>query len=141
MGITSSPQQVTPALWSYTYVQAPVNGNGYDYFNVSVRRKNYGNVSTAWAVTVDEAAVHKAVLTGNTTVSFTGIGASVGGVMVWQVEIKGGSLFTVTWPESVKWDSSASAPALSANTTVLNFFTPDNGTTIYGGLAFADINA
>lgn len=140
MGVTALPNQIVPALWTYTYVQAPVNGNGYDYFNVSVRRKDYGNVSGSVDITVEEAAIHKIQITGATTVSFSGIDASVGGVMVWQVEIKGGAGFAITWPSSVKWDSSASAPGLSANTSVLNFFTPDNGTTIYGGVAFADIN-
>jgi len=96
MAITSIPTQVTPPLWAYTFVQAPINGNGYDYFNTAVKRTNYGSISAgSLAIDVTSAAIHR-------------------------------------------WQPTAN---LSANVTLLNFFTPNQGTTIYGGVAFADINA
>lgn len=141
MAITSIPTQVAPPLWAYTFVQAPINGNGYDYFNTAVKRTNYGTVSSGTlAIDVTSAAVHRWQPGATTTVSFTGFPAVSTGYY-WQLEIKGGSAFTINWPAAIKWDSSASAPTLSANVTVLNFFTPNQGTTIYGGVAFSDINA
>lgn len=141
MAITSIPTQVTPPLWAYTFVQAPINGNGYDYFNTAVKRRNYGSVGTgSLAIDVTSAAIHRWQPTANTTLTFTGFPAVSTGYF-WQVEIRGGSLFTINWPAAIRWDSSVSAPTLSANVTLLNFFTPNQGTTIYGGVAFADINA
>lgn len=140
MPITSIPTQVAPPLWAYTFVQAPINGNGYDYFNTAVKREVYGAVNGAFDIDVTAAAVHRWQPSGTTTVTFSGF-PSVSTGYYWQLEVKGGSLFTINWPAAIKWDSSASAPTLSANVTILNFFTPDQGTTIYGGVAFADINA
>lgn len=141
MPITSIPTQVAPPLWAYTFVQAPINGNGYDYFNTAVKRYNWGSITDGDIdIDVTLAAIHRWQPGATTAVTFSGFPAVSTGYY-WQLEIKGGSLFTINWPASIKWDSSASAPTLSANVTVLNFFTPDAGTTIYGGVAFADINA
>jgi hypothetical protein len=91
------------------------------------------------------ANVFKMVVGGNCTVAFSNIPATAGEpkAQFWQLEIKTGGSYTVTWPASIKWDGGGAsnvAPLLSTNTTVLNFMTRDGGTTIFGAYAFADLN-
>jgi hypothetical protein len=81
---------------------------------------------------------------GNCTVAFSNIPA-VGTepkAQFWQLEIKTGGTYSITWPAAIKWDGGGAgniAPLLSTNTTVLNFMTRDGGTTIFGAYAFADL--
>jgi len=144
MPITSIPEAVSPALWTYTYLQAPINGQGYTYFNIPVEFINLGTIAAGGTATcnIAEDGVFRMQASGNMTVAFTNI-PTTGKAAFWQVEIKAGGSYTVTWPAAVKWDGGGAsnvAPLLSTNTTVLNFFTRDGGTTIYGAYAFADLN-
>jgi hypothetical protein len=144
MPVTMSPQAVTPALWTYTYLQAPINGQGYTYFNIPATFTDLGTISAGGTATCNVGAngVFRMIAGGNMTVAFSNITSGAGKASFWQVEIKGGGNYTVTWPAAVKWDGGGAAnvaPLLSTNTTLLNFYTRDAGTTIYGGYAFADM--
>lgn len=144
MAITSSPQPVTPALWTYTYLQAPINGQGYTYFNIPSTYVALGTIATSGTATVDlsVANIYSFTAGGNMTVAFANIAQTVNSAQFWQVEVKSGNSYTITWPASVKWDgggASNTPPVLSTNTTVLNFYTRNGGTTVYGGYAFSDL--
>jgi hypothetical protein len=143
MPVSMTPQAVTPALWTYTYLQAPINGQGYTYFNIPVEYSNKGTINAAGTATcnVSEAGVFRILANGNMTVAFAGL-PETNKATFWQVEIKAGGSYTITWPGAIKWDGGGASnvpPLLSTNTTLLNFYTRDGGTTIYGGYAFADI--
>ena len=138
-----TPAAVTPALWTYTYLQAPINGQGYTYFNIPVEYSDKGTINAGGTATCDlsAAGVFRINANGNLTVVFSNF-PSTAKAAFWQVEIKGGGSYAVTWPGGVKWDGGGAAnvaPLLSTNTTLLNFYTRDGGTTIYGGYAFADL--
>jgi len=144
MPITSIPQTVSPALWTYTYLQAPINGQGYTYFNIPSAVQALGNIAASGTATCDISSYNVFAMTvlGNATIAFSNI-PSTAKAAFWQVEIKSGGSYTITWPSAVKWDGGGAsnvAPLLSTNTTVLNFYTRDGGTTIYGAYAFADLN-
>jgi hypothetical protein len=144
MPITSIPQTVSPALWTYTYLQAPINGQGYTYFNIPSAVQALGNIAANGTATCDISSYNVFAMTvlGNATIAFSNI-PSTAKAAFWQVEIKSGGTYTITWPAAVKWDGGGAsnvAPLLSTNTTVLNFYTRDGGATIYGAYAFADLN-
>ena len=145
MPITQTPSSIVPALWTYTYVQAPINGQGNPYFNIPSQFTDLGT-KTSGTLTLDLATsnVFKVVAGGAFTVAFSNIPA-VGTepkAQFWQLEIKTGGTYSITWPSAIKWDGGGAgniAPLLSTNTTVLNFMTRDGGTTIFGAYAFADL--
>lgn len=143
MPVSMTPAAVTPALWTYTYLQAPINGQGYTYFNIPVEYSDKGTINAGGTATCDlsAAGVFRINANGNLTVVFSNF-PSTAKAAFWQVEIKGGGSYAVTWPGGVRWDGGGAAnvaPLLSTNTTLLNFYTRDGGTTIYGGYAFADL--
>lgn len=143
MPVSMTPAAVTPALWTYTYLQAPINGQGYTYFNIPVEYSDRGTINAGGTATCDlsAAGVFRINANGNLTVVFSNF-PSTAKAAFWQVEIKGGGSYAVTWPGGVRWDGGGAAnvaPLLSTNTTLLNFYTRDGGTTIYGGYAFADL--
>jgi len=143
MPVSMTPAAVTPALWTYTYLQAPINGQGYTYFNIPVEYSDRGTINAGGTATCNlaTAGVFRINANGNLTVVFSNF-PSTAKAAFWQVEIKNGGSYTVTWPGGVKWDGGGAAnvaPLLSTNTTLLNFYTRDGGTTIYGGYAFADL--
>jgi hypothetical protein len=143
MPVSMTPAAVTPALWTYTYLQAPINGQGYTYFNIPVEYSDRGTINAGGTATCDlsAAGVFRINANGNLTVVFSNF-PSTAKAAFWQVEIKGGGSYAITWPGGVKWDGGGAAnvaPLLSTNTTLLNFYTRDGGTTIYGGYAFADL--
>jgi hypothetical protein len=143
MPVTSTPQAVTPALWTYTYLQAPINGQGYSYFNIPSQFTDLGTVSSGTAtLDLSLANIYRVQVGGNITLAFSNIAATTNSAQFWQLEIKAGGSYTITWPSSIKWDGGGAsnlAPVLSSNTTLLNFYTRNNGTTVYGGYAFSDI--
>jgi len=143
MPVSMSPQAVTPSLWTYTYLQAPINGQGFTYFNIPVEFQDKGTVNAGGTVACNlaEAGVFKVIANGNLTVSFNSYPTTAKGAF-WQLEIKAGGSYTITWPGNIKWDGGGAAniaPLLSTNTTLLNFYTRDGGTTVFGGYAFADL--
>jgi hypothetical protein len=144
MPITSIPESIAPALWTYTYVQAPIDGQGNVYFNIPSAVESKGNIAANGTATCNISAFNVFAFTvlGNATVAFSNI-PSTGKAAFWQVEIKAGGSYSITWPAAIKWDGGGAsnvAPLLSTNTTVLNFYTRDGGNTIYGSYAFADLN-
>ena len=144
MAITQTPAVVIPALWTYTYLQAPINGQGFGYFNIPSVYVAKGSASSG-TVTLDlsTANVFSSTVAGNVTFAFSNIAATANTAQFWQLEIKGGGSYSITWPTSVVWDgggASNTPPVLSLNTTVLNFYTRNNGTTVYGSYAFSDLN-
>lgn len=143
MPVSMTPQAVTPALWTYTYLQAPINGQGFTYFNIPVEFQDKGTVNAGGTVACNlaEAGVFKVISNGNLTVSFNNYPSTAKGAF-WQLEIKAGGSYSITWPGNIKWDGGGAAniaPLLSTNTTLLNFYTRDGGTTVFGGYAFADL--
>jgi len=143
MPVSMTPQAVTPSLWTYTYLQAPINGQGYTYFNIPVQFTDLGTKTAGGTATCDisTAGVFKVIANGNMTVAFTNPPSTSKGAF-WQLEIKAGGSYAITWPGSIKWDGGGAAnvaPLLSTNTTLLNFYTRDGGTTVFGGYAFADL--
>lgn len=143
MPISQTPSSVVPALWTYTYVQAPINGQGKPYFNIPSAFSDLGTKSSG-TLTLDlgTANVFKVIAGGNFTVAFSNITSTANTAHFWQLEIKGGGSKTITWPASIVWDGGGASnisPVLSLDTTVLNFYTRNNGTTIYGSYAFSDL--
>ena len=82
------------------------------------------------------------VLSGNTTVSFSGAPATgASGFSLAITQDSGGSGYTVTWPASVKWPG-GSAPDLTATadkTDAFIFTTSDAGASFVGLVAGKDI--
>lgn len=74
---------------------------------------------------------------GAVTVNFTGIPAGYG--TRWQIEVRSRGANAVAF-NGVTWDG-GSAPTIASgtNASVLNFYSPDGGTTIYGRLEFATL--
>jgi hypothetical protein len=144
MPISQTPAVVIPALWTYTYLQAPINGQGNQYFNIPSAFSALGSKSSGTAtLDLSTSNVFSLTAAGNITVAFSNIAATANTAQFWQLEIKGGGSYSITWPASVVWDgggSSNTPPVLSLNTTVLNFYTRNNGTTVYGSYAFSDLN-
>lgn len=143
MPITQTPASIVPALWSYTYIQAPLNGQGNPYFDIPATFSDEGNkASGTLSLDLSLSNVFKVVAGGNFTFEFANITETPNTAQFWQVEIKGGGSHIITWPESIIWDGGGAAnisPVLSLDTTILNFFTRDNGTTVFGAYAYADL--
>lgn len=74
---------------------------------------------------------------GAVTVTFVGVPAGYG--TRWQVEVAARGSNAVTF-NGITWDN-GSVPTLASGTakSVLNFYSPDGGTTIYGRLEFASV--
>lgn len=143
MPITMTPQSIVPALWTYTYVQAPINGNGKPYFNIPSAFTNLGTKSSG-TLTLDLSTsnVFRVQAGGNFTVAFSNIASTANTAQFWQLEIKSGGSYVITWPASITWDGGGASnisPVLSLDTTVLNFYTRNNGTNIYGSYAYSDL--
>ena len=144
MPITSNPQPVVAALWTYTYLQAPMDGNGRPYHNIPSAFLDLGTITAAATATcnIEQANVFKMIAGGNCTVAFSNIAATANTAQFWQLEIKSGGSYVQTWPASVIWDGGGASnisPVLSLDTTVLNFYTRNNGTTVYGSYAYSDL--
>lgn len=144
MAISQSPASVIPALWTYTFLQAPLDGQGEPYFNIPSTFSDEGTASSGTvSLDLSTSNIFKIVVDGNVTIDFSGIAQTQNTAQFWQVEIKNGGTHTITWPASVVWDGGGASnisPVLSLDTTVLNFYTRDNGTTVFGAYAFADLN-
>ncbi len=76
-------------------------------------------------------------LVGAVTVNFVGVPASYG--TRWQVEIANRGANAVAF-NGITWDG-GSAPSIASGTgkTVLKFYSPDGGVTVYGGVEFATL--
>jgi hypothetical protein len=97
---------------------------------------------TSPSVSLSAGGVFSLVLSGNTTVSFTGAPSTgATGFSLSITQDAGGSGYTVTWPASVKWPG-GTAPALTATadkTDAFIFTTSDAGVTYVGLAAGKDI--
>ena len=76
-------------------------------------------------------------LVGAVTVNWTGVPAGYG--TRWQVEVRNRGANAVAF-NGVTWDG-GSAPTIASGTaaSVLNFYSPDGGVTIFGRLEFATV--
>lgn len=143
MPITQTPSSVVPALWTYTYLQAPIDGQGKPYFNIPCSFQDLGTQSSG-TLTLDLATsnVFKVIAGGNFVVDFDNISQTPSVAQFWQLEIKGAGSYTITWPAGIIWDGGGASniqPVLSLDTSILNFYTRNNGTTIFGSYAFSDL--
>jgi hypothetical protein len=110
----------------------------------SVALKNYtetvsalGNTGTASTISLANANVFTATLTGNCTFTFT-TGVTTGAASFTLILTNDGTAGrSIVWPVTVKWpNSSTPSRTTTANATdVWSFFTPNNGTTWYGNIA------
>jgi hypothetical protein len=143
MPISSSPASIVPALWTYTYLQAPLDGNGLTYFNIPSSFIDLGTkASGTLTLNLEISNTFKVIASGNFTVAFSNIAQTANAAQFWQLEIKGAGSRAITWPTSVIWDGGGSsniAPILSLDTTILNFYTRDGGATVFGSYAFSDL--
>jgi hypothetical protein len=143
MPITQTPSSVVPALWTYTYLQAAIDGQGKPYFNIPSAFVDLGTkTSGTLALDLGVANVFKVVAGGAFTCAFNNIATTPNTAQFWQLEIKSGGSYVQTWPASVVWDGGGASnisPVLSLDTTVLNFYTRNNGTTVYGSYAYSDL--
>lgn len=98
------------------------SGSGINYHD-------YGTI-TGGTLTIDAGSYDyvKATIGANTTISFTGW-SGAGEVTL---ELVNGGAYTLTWPSGLKIDSGGSFSLTSSGTDILEFLTPDGGTTIYG---------
>jgi hypothetical protein len=125
MAITSVPQVLSQATDAYI---------------------NAGNTSRLQAFTGSTGAVNVAVtngafskfssLAGSVTVTFTQVPA--GYANQWFVEVANRGANTVTF-NGVTWDGGSAPTIVASGKTVLKFYSTDGGSTIYGGLQFANI--
>jgi len=99
-------------------------------------------VTTTVTCDLSTTNVFNFTLTGNTTFTFSNPAASGTTSSFTLFLHQGGSgSYTATWPASVKWPN-ASVPALTTTvgkTDILNFITPDGGTTYYGSLSLSNM--
>lgn len=74
---------------------------------------------------------------GAVSVTFVGVPSGYG--TRWQVEVAARGANAVTF-NGITWDN-GSTPTLASGTakSILNFYSPDGGTTIYGRLEFASV--
>ena len=75
---------------------------------------------------------HKiAIDSGNAsvTVSFTNVSS---GSSKWFLELNVSASYTITWPASVIWEADTAPATTGSQTLILEFYTSDSGTTIYG---------
>jgi len=75
---------------------------------------------------------HKiAIGNGNSsvTVSFTNISS---GSSKWFLELNVTASYTITWPAAVVWTEDTAPTTIANQTLILEFYTPNGGTTIYG---------
>lgn len=97
-----------------------------------------GNTGTAATIDIENGNVVTATLTGNCTFTFSNPPASGNaGSFTLILTQDGTGSRTVTWPDSVDWDS-GTTPTLSsgaADVDVLTFLTTDGGTTWLGFVA------
>ena len=63
------------------------------------------------------------------TVSFTNV---FPGSSKWFLELNVSDSYTITWPDSVIWEAATAPTAIENQTLILEFYTPDGGTNIYG---------
>lgn len=63
------------------------------------------------------------------TVSFTNVPS---GSSKWFLELNVSDSYTITWPDSVIWDADTAPTTDENQTIILEFYTPDSGTNIYG---------
>ena len=98
------------------------------------------NATATGAVTVDLANgnLHHLTLTGNVTLTLSGTAASVvcSLTLLLTQDATGGR--SITWPASVKWMPSGSAPTFTttlSTRSIVELFTIDNGTTWFAALA------
>jgi len=94
------------------------------------------NVSGTVTLDLSDANLFKRTLTGNTTFEFTaaGDGSYQGNSLTLIVQQDGAGGHSITWPNSVEWDSGA-VPNLSTNANdkhLLTFVSDDNGSTWLG---------
>ena len=75
---------------------------------------------------------HKiAIDSGNATVtvSFTNVSS---GSSKWFLELDVSASYTITWPASVIWEADTAPATIGSQTLILEFYTSDSGTNIYG---------
>ena len=75
---------------------------------------------------------HKiAIDSGNATVtvSFTNVSS---GSSKWFLELNVSASYTITWPASVIWEADTAPATIGSQTLILEFYTSDSGTNIYG---------
>lgn len=116
---------------------------------VTIGNNKYKRGGTAWNIvssgivapvaqsnngTIDlsKGNYHKILIdSGNNsvTVSFTNVPS---GSSKWFLELNVSDSYTITWPDSVIWDADTAPATTGSQTLILEFYTPDGGTTIYG---------
>ena len=74
---------------------------------------------------------HKIYASGNAsvTVSFTNVSS---GSSKWFLELHVSASYTITWPASVIWEADTAPATVAYRNVILEFYTPDGGTTVYG---------
>ena len=102
--------------------------NGVKTFN----KNTFGNTValTGNSIDVSLANVFTKTVTGDITLTFTGV--PTGKTAIFTLMLTNGGAYDVTFPNNIVWASDSDAPELKASgTDILNFFTPDGGTTWY----------
>ena len=110
------------------------------YINVGVTGRLQNLVRQTGAVSINPtngSFIRIANPVGAVTVTFTGVPSGYG--TRWQVEVANRGANAVAF-NGVTWDG-GSAPTIASGTnkSVLVFYSPDGGTTIYGRLEFATL--
>lgn len=116
------------------------SGDTLDLTNSTIKTKDfdvsgavYQQINTSSTTTFDlsTASFFKVTLSSNLTI--TAINNATSGVaQSFAIEVVNGGAYSITWPNSIRWDGGV-APALTENRTILfMFYTTDGGTTFRG---------
>jgi hypothetical protein len=132
MGITSQPQILTQA--TDAYVNAGTTG----------KIQNFSGVNGATTYTVTNGAVIRLnTFTSNTSITFTGVpyNSSTGVTYywnIWYVDVVQPGSYTVTF-NGILWDGGVAPTFTSNKRSLVQFYSPDGGTTIYGKQLFVAV--
>jgi hypothetical protein len=110
------------------------------YINVGVtgRLQNFSAATGTLSINPTNGSFIRITnLVGAVTVNWTGVPSGYG--TRWQVEVRNRGANAVAF-NGVTWDG-GSAPSIASGTaaSVLNFYSPDGGVTIFGRLEFATV--
>ena len=118
----TSPTMTTPVLGVASATSLDVNNGNITEIKQAVFNGiiDDGNSSTADTIDFTTGSIHKSTLTGNCTYTFT---APTGVARVQMLIYSGAGGFSITWPASVKWLPSGTAPTNSSAASKVDCFT------------------
>jgi len=145
--VVSSGSSILNINSSGINVSGIITSNGANFNSNEINKvvlKNYtekvqalGNTGISTTIDLKDANVFTATLTDNCTFTFvTGVTSGAASFTLILANDATASR-TITWPVSVKWSNNVvpTRTTTASKTDIWSFFTPNNGTTWYGGIS------